>query len=79
MMDSVHTFAKYGNDFALKHEEELGPAAATAGGLITGFMRAILECDNCGPGVFRIPKDENWYTLHCPNCGGVWVMKEEAR
>ena len=78
MNDGVATFIKYGSEFVDKHEPEVGPAAATYGGLTIGFMRAILECDYC-PGVFRIPQDEDWNELYCPSCGRVWKKKEESK
>ncbi len=76
-MGGVGTFVKYGSEFVDKHEGQLGERAATMGGLVMGFMRAILECDNCGPGVFRVPSDPDWNQLYCPSCGGVWVKKED--
>jgi ribosomal protein S27AE len=75
-MDSVKTFVDYGMEFVDKHEAALGSQAATMGGVATGFMRALLECDNCGPGVFRIPLAEDWDKLWCKSCDMVWERKQ---
>lgn len=75
-LDSVNTFFDYGNEFAVKHRDELGETAATWGGIVIGFMRAILECPDC-PGHFRIPQDDNWDKLYCRNCKQWWFKKND--
>lgn len=71
-LHSVHTFVDHGMAAAERLESRgLSEPAAVMGGVAIGFMRALLECD-CQPGVFRIPQDKDWHTLHCPHCDGWW-------
>lgn len=89
-VDSVRTMAAEGESFYRRHVGGLGHAAAGIGGLFWGLLRAAAECPNC-PGVFRTPVhaggadtggddtggDEHEEFWRCPNCGGVWVWKND--
>jgi hypothetical protein len=68
--ESLETFSREGNAFVSRHPE-FNDAQATYGGLIWGFMRAIMECPNC-PGHYRIPRDKEYKTLYSPCCGAYW-------
>lgn len=83
---STDTFTNEALAFTERHGEQLGPVAATFGGLTFGAMKAIAECPNC-PGHFRVPYDAegrlawpvgngNWKYLRCPECKGVWKLGE---
>ena len=72
---SVKVFADYGGRFYSSHQD-LGHVAASWGGMLMGAMRAILECPD-HPGKFRIPQDDNWDVIVCPECG-VWTRKDDS-
>jgi hypothetical protein len=56
--------------FAARHPD-LNAAQQATGMLTWGLLRALAECPDC-PGVFRVSPDD-WHTLVCPQCRGVWV------
>lgn len=74
---SAHTMVREGQEFIQEHYEEFAdfPAALSLGGMAWGLLRAIAECPNC-PGVFRVPHDEDWHVLVCPQCHGVWADRD---
>lgn len=75
MSDHVRTFLTEGQAFVQAHREEVGnDSVVEFGGWVWGLMRAIAECPNC-PGVFRVPTDDDWTYLVCPQCKGVWAHK----
>jgi len=85
-MRIVDTVIDEGKDFIDRHPELQGVRldfggerkvdAADMGGLLWGLLRAVAECPSC-PGVFRVPLDEEWNRLICPNCKRVWRKIEE--
>lgn len=77
-MDHVDTVCTEATAFAARHPEL--PADAQALGMLAwGLLRALLACDVCGVGHYRIPQDADWNVLVCPTCGGRWVKREPLK
>lgn len=70
----THIVCDEAKAFDARHPE-LPDAARSLGMLAWGLLRAIASCPDCGPGVFRTSPD-NWHTLVCPQCHGVWRYQE---
>ena len=70
MSDSLQTVIREGTAFNQRHPE-LNSNQQVYGGWTWGLLRAIAECPNC-PGHYRVPQDQEWNVLYCPNCGTYW-------
>ena len=72
---SVHTVCDEARAFRARHPL-LNATQQSLGMLTFGLLRAVAECPDC-PGVFRASPDD-WQTLICPQCHGVWKYQGEA-
>lgn len=73
-MEHVDTVCDEAKAFMARHPD-LSQTAQATGGLIWGLLRALAQCPDCGPGVYRWSPDQ-WHTLLCPQCGGVWIHQD---
>ena len=75
-LHAVNIVCDEGTAFLHRHPE-LNDTHKSVGGLVYGLLRALAECPDCPPGVFRVSPD-GWQTLVCRQCRGVWVHQPEA-
>jgi hypothetical protein len=76
-LHSVHTFCDESTAFAERHRADVPGDQRVWGAVAWGFLRALAECPAC-PGVYRVSPDQ-WQTLICPQCAGVWVWQGEGK
>ena len=73
---SVNTVCDEARAFRARHPL-LNATQQSLGMLTFGLLRAVAECPDC-PDVFRVSPDD-WQTLICPGCHGVWKYQEDAK